>query len=154
MLCYWYIMSLHQQTYAYYPLICQILYLQMLFYKLWWVTLFRWLMHKSYNDVKRHLVFPYIDGILPKGPYPPCLRMADRALLAGYPRYMSFILSYVTSPLHWCTTMASDRWITHTEANGVQSISMSWHHHEKPPLSTDSAASSKNQPQFLMGRFN
>ena len=26
------------------------------------------------------------DGILPKGPYPPCLRMADRALLAGYPR--------------------------------------------------------------------
>ena len=25
------------------------------------------------------------DGILAKGPYPPCLRMADRALLAGYP---------------------------------------------------------------------
>ena len=30
----------------------------------------------------------YIEGILPKGPYPPCLHMADRALLAGYPRYM------------------------------------------------------------------
>ena len=30
---------------------------------------------------------PYIEGILPKGPYPPCLRMADRALLAGYPGY-------------------------------------------------------------------
>ena len=30
----------------------------------------------------------YIDGILPKGPYPPCLHMADRALLAGYPRYI------------------------------------------------------------------
>ena len=29
-----------------------------------------------------------IDGILPKGPYPACLRMADRALLAGYPRYI------------------------------------------------------------------
>ena len=29
-----------------------------------------------------------IEGILPKGPYPPCLRMADRALLAGYPRYV------------------------------------------------------------------
>ena len=28
----------------------------------------------------------HFDGILPKGPYPPCLRMADRALLAGYPR--------------------------------------------------------------------
>ena len=27
-----------------------------------------------------------VDGILPKGPYPPCLRMADRALLAGYPQ--------------------------------------------------------------------
>ena len=25
------------------------------------------------------------DDILLKGPYPPCLRMADRALLAGYP---------------------------------------------------------------------
>ena len=30
----------------------------------------------------------HIDSILPKGPYPPCLRMADRALLAGYPRYI------------------------------------------------------------------
>ena len=29
----------------------------------------------------------YIEGILPKGTYPPCLRMADKALLAGYPRY-------------------------------------------------------------------
>ena len=32
-----------------------------------------------------------IDGILPKGSYPPCLRMADRALLAGYPRYLSAV---------------------------------------------------------------
>ena len=30
----------------------------------------------------------YINVILPKGPYPPCLRIADRALLAGYPRYI------------------------------------------------------------------
>ena len=29
----------------------------------------------------------YIDGILPKGLYLPCLYMADRALLAEYPRY-------------------------------------------------------------------
>ena len=28
-----------------------------------------------------------IDGSLPKGPYPPCLRMAARALLAGCHRY-------------------------------------------------------------------
>ena len=34
-----------------------------------------------------------IDGILPKGPYPPCLRMADRALLAGYPRYVDAIFT-------------------------------------------------------------
>ena len=38
---------------------------------------------------------PHIDGILPKGPYPPCLRIADRALLAGYPRYL---LSAFTFP--------------------------------------------------------
>ena len=33
------------------------------------------------------MIHEYIEGILPKGPYPPCLRMADRALLAGYPLY-------------------------------------------------------------------
>ena len=33
------------------------------------------------------------DGILPKGPYPPCLRMADRALLAGCPRSKAASLS-------------------------------------------------------------
>ena len=36
----------------------------------------------STNTVKKI----YIEGILPKGPYPPCLRMEDRALLTGYPR--------------------------------------------------------------------
>ena len=30
-----------------------------------------------------------IDGILPKGPYLPCVSMAGRALLAGYPRNTS-----------------------------------------------------------------
>ena len=33
-----------------------------------------------------------IDGMLPKGPYPPCLRVADRALLTGHPRYMNSFL--------------------------------------------------------------
>ena len=33
-----------------------------------------------------------LAGILSKGPYPPCLRMADRALLAGYPRYILYFL--------------------------------------------------------------
>ena len=32
------------------------------------------------------LYIMHVEGILRKGPYPPCLRMADRALLAGYPR--------------------------------------------------------------------
>ena len=33
------------------------------------------------------LVLRYIEGILPKGPYLPCISMAGRALLAGYPQY-------------------------------------------------------------------
>ena len=32
-----------------------------------------------------------IEVNLPKGPYPPCLRMADRALLAGCPRYILIV---------------------------------------------------------------
>ena len=39
-------------------------------------------MSDKIKKIKRHK----IEGILPKGPYPPCLRMADRAFLAGYPR--------------------------------------------------------------------
>ena len=30
----------------------------------------------------------YFEGILPKGPYLPCVSMAGRALLAGYPRFV------------------------------------------------------------------
>ena len=41
---------------------------------------------------------PHIEGILPKGPYPPCLRMADRALLAGYPPYYGVLWIL----LLWC----------------------------------------------------
>ena len=32
---------------------------------------------------------PHVEGILPKGPYLPCVSMASRVLLAGYPRCMS-----------------------------------------------------------------
>ena len=39
-------------------------------------------------------VLKYFDGILPKGPYPPCLRRADRALSAGYPRFKSVRLVF------------------------------------------------------------
>ena len=38
------------------------------------------------SSYARPILAWHIDGILPKGPYLPCLRMADRALLAGYPR--------------------------------------------------------------------
>ena len=46
----------------------------------------------------------YIEDILPKGPYPPCLHVADRDLLAGYPRIMGenvgdVGLSYVSVPV-------------------------------------------------------
>ena len=40
------------------------------------------------------LVHWYFDGILPKGPYPPCLRMTDRALLVGYPRFVRRVYSW------------------------------------------------------------
>ena len=40
--------------------------------------------------LRQQWLHPHIDGILPTGPYPPCLCMADRALLAGYPRHEDF----------------------------------------------------------------
>ena len=46
-----------------------------------------------------------IKGILPKGPYPPCLRMADRALLAEYPRNEVFQCMH-----HW-VTMSYVSWL-------------------------------------------
>ena len=53
--------------------------------------------------VKRNYYIPLfysrIEGILPKGPYPPCLRMADRALLAGYPRDMWLLVHALISML-------------------------------------------------------
>ena len=47
------------------------------------------LTHQIFSCIRwnQMLYISYIDGILPKRPYPPCLRMADRALLAGYARY-------------------------------------------------------------------
>ena len=40
----------------------------------------------DFNNALIDFYYIHVDGILPKGPYPPCLRMADRSLLAGYPR--------------------------------------------------------------------
>ena len=54
----------------------------------------------------------HIAGILPKGP---CLPMADRALLAGYPRYMvSLSLNVITHlPLvqYLCISELSQHWL-------------------------------------------
>ena len=53
--------------------------------KLGGITLYKHLM----ANVIRHIsLWLHIDGILPKGPYLPCIGMAGKALLAGYPRYM------------------------------------------------------------------
>ena len=41
----------------------------------------------------------HIEGILPKGPYLPCISMAGRALSAGYPRYiLRWQRFYVSQP--------------------------------------------------------
>ena len=47
----------------------------------------------------------HFEGILPKGPFPPCLRMADRALLAGYPRLVKMRCVFIVSlKSHQCST--------------------------------------------------
>ena len=56
---------------------------------LWWAT-WETLIHINVTLTSSGTtIASHIEGMLPKGPYPPCLRMADRALLAGYPRYAS-----------------------------------------------------------------
>ena len=43
------------------------------------------------------IVNVYIEGILPKGPYLPCVSMAGRALLAGYHRYVTTATTTTTT---------------------------------------------------------
>ena len=43
---------------------------------------------KISHDSYPHICNKHIKGILPKGPYRPCVSMAGRALLAGYHRIM------------------------------------------------------------------
>ena len=49
--------------------------------------IYHWHFQTATDNDTYHLLSSDIESILPKGPYPPCLRMADRALLAGYHRY-------------------------------------------------------------------
>ena len=53
--------------------------------------------------LKLQRLFPVIKGILPKGPYLPCLPMADRALLAGYPHNQRLFKYTVPSWDDWHT---------------------------------------------------
>ena len=53
-----------------------------------------------------YLGIRHIDGILPKGPYLPCLRMKDRALLAGYHRYCVLLVIC-------CRFYCSTAWTVH-----------------------------------------
>ena len=50
----------------------------------------------------------HFDGILPKGPYPTCLRMADKALLAGYPRFL-FLCAQISIHI----TQSRTKWLVH-----------------------------------------
>ena len=49
-----------------------------------------------------------IDGILPKGPYPPCLRLADRALLTRHPRYSLHLYAGPNLPPARCRSFVRD----------------------------------------------
>ena len=62
-------------------------------------------MHQM-NNTCRH-----IEGILPKGPYLPCVSMAGRALLAGYPRHVwpkHYV--YIRYVMVLCEDLESMRW--------------------------------------------
>ena len=50
---------------------------------------FMWQKAYKWSENKTCAFFPSKN----RGPYPPCLRMADRALLAGYPRNMTLYWS-------------------------------------------------------------
>ena len=45
------------------------------------------------TDTLYSVLLRELEGILPKGPYLPCVSMAGRALLAGYPRAMGCLES-------------------------------------------------------------
>ena len=48
----------------------------------------------------KHHAIALIESILPKAPYPPCLHMSDRPLVAGYPRHEGINLSLLQSTHH------------------------------------------------------
>ena len=66
----------------------------------------------------------YIEGILPIRPSPPCLHMADRALLAGYPWYV--YVCKVPEFITQCTSLYRiTRLLFHHRINAVDSVACS-----------------------------
>ena len=74
---------------------------------------------KSHSTTLEH-----VDGILPKGPYLPCLRMADRAILAGYSRCLLWIckLHLEVCCSLWHQSAIKSLW------NSTSSARMGWCH--------------------------
>ena len=52
-----------------------------------------------------------IKGILPKGPYLPCVSMAGRALLAGYPWHMGHSLGHLCT-YRWLIVINNSRYVS------------------------------------------
>ena len=55
---------------------------------------------------------PYIEGILPKGPYLPCVSIAGRSLLAGYHRYAVSAFEGLKLSLFFPTSALNNVWLT------------------------------------------
>ena len=76
------------------------------------------LWHNAIRLCTNTLGSSYLEGILPKGPYLPCVSMAGRALLAGYPRPHPVCLYWAFSEKRSCHKEArlySHYRHTHTE---------------------------------------
>ena len=96
---------------------------------------------RKWFDINRRTVYWLIEGILPKGPYLPCVSMTDRALLARYYRNVSIAFSEEGTWLHvnrewqiaitvwnawsfWCNTKAINCCNNNFKTNYAISISL------------------------------
>ena len=55
--------------------------------------------HQRFWLVQHYIYISFIEVIVQKGPYLPCVSMAGRTLLAGYPRYISPCSIHLVSSL-------------------------------------------------------
>ena len=68
-------------------------------------------------QLKRVLWCRHIEGILPKGPYLPCVSVAGRALLAGYPRIIGSHCSITNHRTN--SWFVPSQWETALLCNGI-----------------------------------